>query len=97
MSEERKTVKNERVVLDAAEYKDTHFDACELIITGRGPVRLINCSFGENEVGLDGPAARTIDTLTGMYAVAVFKPFVDAVIEGIRGGEMPEHETHWHK
>ena len=95
MSEERKTVKNERVVLDAAEYKDLHFDGCELIITGAGPVRLINCSFGENELGLDGAAARTIDTMTGMYGVSFFKPFVEAVIEGIRGGA--KDETHWRK
>lgn len=94
MSEERKTVKNERVILDTKEYKDMHFDGCELIITGAGPVRLINCSFGENELALDGAAARTIDTLTGMYGISFFKPFVDAVTDGIRG--ITKGDTHHH-
>jgi hypothetical protein len=95
VSQERKTVKNERVVLDAAEYKDTHFDGCELVITGAKPVRLINCTFGENELGFDGAAARTIDTLRGMYGESLFKPFVEAVIDGICGRS--SDDTKWQK
>jgi hypothetical protein len=95
MSEERKTVKNQRIVLDAAEYKDTHFDGCELVISGKGPVRLINCTFGENEIGLDGAAARTIDTIMGMYTISFFKPFVEALVDRIRG-RLKDEPRHWH-
>ncbi|MBV8600420.1 MAG: hypothetical protein JO359_02525 [Candidatus Eremiobacteraeota bacterium] len=86
MSQERKTVGSKRIALDGAEYKDVHFEGCELLVTGAGPTRLINCTFGENELGFDGAAARTIDTLTGMYASDLFKPFVEAVIDRIKGG-----------
>ena len=82
----RETVQHQRVILDEKEYKDTHFEDCELVITGRGPIRLLNCSFGSNHLGFDGPAARAIDALTGMYAEPTFQPFVEAVLDQIKTG-----------
>jgi hypothetical protein len=86
MNNNRERVQYQRVVLDKKEYKDKHFDECELVITGKGPIRLINCSFGSNHLGFDGPAARAIDALTGMYAEPTFRPFVEAVFDQIRSG-----------
>jgi len=86
MKEKRETIQYQRVVLDEKEYKDTHFDECELVLTGRGPIRLVNCTFGSNHLGFDGPAARVIDSLTGMYAEPMFTPFVEAVLDQIKTG-----------
>ncbi|MBV9438751.1 MAG: hypothetical protein JOZ24_02030 [Candidatus Eremiobacteraeota bacterium] len=86
MKNNRETVQYQRIILDEKEYKDTHFNECELVITGRGPLRLLNCSFGSNHLGFDGPAARAIDTITAMYAEPTFKPFVEAVLDQIRSG-----------
>ena len=86
MKKKRETVRDQRVVLDAKEYKDIHFDGCELVITGRDQIRLIDCTFGQNHLGFDGPAARAIDALTGMYAVPQFRAFVEAVIDQITKG-----------
>lgn len=86
MKNDRETVQYQRVILDEKEYKDTHFNECELVITGRGPLRLFNCSFGSNHLGFDGPAARAIDSLTGMYAEPTFRPFVEAVLDQIKTG-----------
>ena len=70
MNDKRERIADQRVILDEKEYKDKHFDGCELVITGKGPIRMLNCSFGSNHLGFDGPAARAIDSLTGMYAGA---------------------------
>jgi hypothetical protein len=86
MKTERERIQYQRVVLDEREYQDKHFDQCELVITGKGPIRLINCTFGDNHLGFDGPAARAIDALTGMYAQPMFRPFVEGVIEQIKKG-----------
>lgn len=86
MSDKQERIQYQRVILDDKEYKDKHFDECELVITGKGPIRLINCSFGSNHLGFDGPAARAIDALTGMYAESTFRPFVEAVLDQIRSG-----------
>lgn len=86
MSDNRERIQYQRVVLDDKEYKDKHFDECELVITGKGPIRLINCSFGSNHLGFDGPAARVIDSLTGMYAEPTFRVFVEAVFDQIKMG-----------
>lgn len=86
MSDKRERIQNQRVVLDEKEYKDKHFEGCELVITGRGQIRLINCTFGSNHLGFDGPAAQAIDALTGMYAEPTFRPFVEAVIDQIKSG-----------
>lgn len=84
--DKRENIQYQRVNLDDKEYKDTHFEGCELVITGKGPIRLINCSFGSNHLGFDGPAARAIDSLTGMYAEPAFRPFVEAVLDQIKTG-----------
>jgi hypothetical protein len=86
MKHQRETLQSQRIILDEKEYKDKHFEDCELIITGRGPLRLVNCSFGSNHLGFDGPAARAIDALTGMYAEPTFKPFVESVFDQIKTG-----------
>jgi len=86
MAKERERIQYQRVVLDEKEYKDKHFEGCELIITGRGQIRLLDCTFGSNHLGFDGPAAQTIDALTGMYAEPTFRPFVEAVIDQIKSG-----------
>ena len=86
MATKRETVRDQRVILDEKEYTDMHFEGCELVITGRGPLRLINCSFGQNHLGFDGPAARAMDALTGMYAEPTFRPFVEAVLDQIKTG-----------
>ncbi len=86
MKDKRETIQYQRIVLDEKEYKDKHFEECELVITGRGPIRLVNCSFGSNHLGFDGPAARVIDSLTGMYAEPMFNPFVEAVLDQIKTG-----------
>ena len=86
MKDERETLRSQRIVIDEKEYRDKHFEECELIITGRGPIRLINCTFGSNHLGFDGPASRTIDALTGMYAEPTFKLFVEAVLDQIKTG-----------
>ena len=86
MSNARERIQYQRVVLDEREYKDKHFEECELVIMGKGQIRLINCTFGQNHLGFDGPAARAIDALTGMYAEPTFRPFVEAVIDQIKSG-----------
>ena len=86
MKDERERIQDQRVILDEKEYKDKHFDGCELVITGRGQIRLLNCTFGSNHLGFDGPAAQAIDALTGMYAEPAFRPFVEAVIDQIKSG-----------
>jgi hypothetical protein len=86
MNDKRERIQYQRVILDEKEHKDKHFDECELVITGKGPIRLINCSFGSNHLGFDGSAARVIDALTGMYTEPTFKPFVEAVFDQIRSG-----------
>jgi hypothetical protein len=86
MSDQRERIQYQRVILDEKEYRDKHFDQCELIITGRGQIRLINCTFGSNHLGFDGPAAQAIDALTGMYAEPTFRPFVEATIDQIKTG-----------
>ena len=86
MNDGRERIADQRVILDDKEYKDKHFEGCELVITGKGPLRLLNCSFGSNHLGFDGPAARAIDALTGMYAEPTFRPFVEAVFDQIKNG-----------
>jgi hypothetical protein len=86
MNNKREAIRSQRVILDEKEYKDKHFEDCELVITGRGPLRLVNCSFGANHLGFDGPAARAIDSLTGMYAEPTFRPFVEATLDQIKKG-----------
>jgi hypothetical protein len=44
MKDKRETLQNQRVILDEKEYKDKHVEECELVITGRGPIRLVNCN-----------------------------------------------------
>jgi hypothetical protein len=95
MAQKREDIRDQRVILDAQEYKDKHFDGCELVITGKDQIRLINCTFGSNHLGFDGPAARAIDALTGMYAEPSFRPFVEAVLDQIKMGY--SGSTNWKK
>jgi hypothetical protein len=74
----------ERVEMDLHEFNACRFENCELVITGRGPIRLTDCFVDtECHFSFSGYAGRTLESLTGLYAV--FPEAIEPILAQIRG------------
>jgi hypothetical protein len=80
------TFKAQRIILDAAEYIDCNFEDCQIVITGINGLQTRNCIFtGVCELRFEGPAFRTLETLSLLHPHPTFQPVIERVIDGIRG------------
>lgn len=74
---------NLQLVLEGEEFIRCKFDKCVLTYSG-GPLPMLNgCSFNESNFVLDGPAAKTINFLIGMYHGGM-KDVVEGIFNTIR-------------
>lgn len=74
----------ETIALDGVEFTDCEFRKCRLIYGGGEPPTFEGCKFDHCDWRFEGPAARTLDHLKGVWA-AGGKPAVQALIKEITG------------
>ena len=80
------TFENQEIALDHITFDQCIFKKCRLVIFGHGGFALVNCRFEGSDFSFDGPAALTIQLLTGMRKGG-FEGLVDPILESIRTGE----------
>ena len=75
------------VILDGNDYEGCKFELCRLITDCSNPGNFKNCGFHVNCTWhFTGAAARTVATLTNLYAAGgAFSTLVDRTIDCIRG------------
>lgn len=81
--------RDDRVELDGNAYGGCRFQRCELVFSATAPVSLENCRFDQCTWTFEGPAALTIDFMTGLYhgMGEGGRKLIDDTIEAImRGG-----------
>lgn len=88
---EGQTFRNQRVSIDGNTYVRCQFHNCELVYAGGDNVGLQYCDFDNVRWTFDGPAARTIVFMTGLYngGDAGARALIDKTIENIRRGSLP--------
>ena len=74
----------ENVTLDGMTFSDCEFRKCRLIYSGGEPPVFDACKFDHCDWRFEGPAARTLEHLKGVWG-AGGKPTVQALIKDITG------------
>ena len=74
----------ESIALDGASFADCEFRKCKLIYSGGEAPTFDACRFDGCDWRFEGPAARTLEHLKGVWA-AGGKPAVQALIKDITG------------
>ncbi len=86
---ERRTFKNETIVLDASSFRDCRFAGCAFIYGGGRPPVLSGCDFRDCTWQFEAGAANTMAFLAGLHKGG-FADLVDATVASIRAGDMIE-------
>ena len=79
----------QRILVDGKHFVNCSFRKTELAYRGEGDCRMDNCSLENIGFTFDGPAAATVKTLTGMYAVPELRPLIENTFKNIREGNLP--------
>jgi len=78
----------QRIFVDGKRFVNCKFRKTELAYKGEGGCRMVNCSLENIGFTFDGPAAATMKTLTGMYAIPALRPFIENTFKAIREGNL---------
>ena len=79
----------QRIFVDGKHFVNCKFRKTELVYKGEGKCRMENCSFVNPGFTFGGPAASTIQSLTGLYTVPALRPLIENTLTNIREGKHP--------
>ena len=83
MLHENKTFTNSTIELDGHEFKNCRFTGCQFVYRGGKPPTLVNCSFDNFPLTLEGPAADTLRFMAAMYHGG-FSSVIEPTFDNIR-------------
>jgi len=90
MKAERQTFSNATIIIDGNEYLECKFERCKIVYCGVAVVALNGCSFSDCEWSFDGPAARTVQFMSALYASGGgAKELIEQTLRNIRGKPQP--------
>jgi hypothetical protein len=81
---EKRPFTDQSLVIDGSEYIGCRFERCEIIFAGGSLPTLVGNDFKECTYKFDGPAARTVQFMTGLYSGGA-QQLIEATFEMIRG------------
>jgi hypothetical protein len=78
------------IVIDGHEYVNCRFEKCKIVYCGASSVVLNGCLFDDCEWTFDGPAARTVQFMTALYAMGGgAQQLIEQTFDNIRGKPHP--------